>query len=135
MGLTQDISKRKKAEYDRQVQSNALKHILDVLPDSLAVKDMNFIYTLVNKSFCHFMNKPAAEIIGKTDFDLFPQRAAKKYKNLEAEVVQNGREHSVVEEITGAQGKQRCRITRVPILNETTQDTEILVFMRKLSEE
>ena len=136
MGLTLDISERTQLEHERRVQSDLLKCILDTLPDGLAVKEANSTYTLANSSFCRFLNKREEDIIGKTDIDLFPRRSAEKYLEIEAEVVQSGRKHSVVEEISGAQGKQRLHITKVPIYDETTRKkTKILVSLCKLPEE
>lgn len=129
MGLTLDISERNKLEHERQVQSDFLKRILDTLPDALAVKNANSTYTLVNDSFCQFLNKRDDEIIGKTDVDLFPRRSAEKYLKIEAEVVRSGREHSVVEEISGAQEKHRLRITKVPIYDETTRKKRKFSFL------
>ena len=136
MGLTLDISGRNKLEHERQAQSEFLKCILDTLPEALAVKDANSTYTLANSSFCHFLNKREEEIIGKTEVDLFPRHSAEKYLKIEAEIVRSGREHSVVEEIRGAQDKQRLRITKVPIYDESTgKKTKILVSLCKLLEE
>ncbi len=128
-----DITERQQAEHARQVLSVLLKRILDTLPEALAVKRANSTYTLANTAFCHFLDKREEEIIDKTDFDLFPRRSAEKYLKIETEVVQSGREHSVDEEISGARGTQRLRITKVPIYDDTTrQDTLILVSMNKL---
>ncbi|MDX2480448.1 MAG: chemotaxis protein CheB, partial [Desulfuromusa sp.] len=95
MGLTLDISERTQLEHERRVQSDLLKCILDTLPDGLAVKEANSTYTLANSSFCRFLNKREEDIIGKTDIDLFPRRSAEKYLEIEADVVQSGRKHSV----------------------------------------
>ncbi len=135
MGLTQDISERKNEEHHRRAQLDRFAQIFDTIPDALGMKDTNAAYTMANKAFCLFLNKRKEEIIGKTDDDLFSQHDAKKCRKFDAEVVQNGREHSGVETITGAQGKHQVRITRVPIYDEKTEETKIFVAMRKLSEE
>ncbi len=130
-----DITDRQKAENERQMLSVMLKRILDTLPEALAVKRASSAYTLANAAFCDFLGKQEEDIVDKTDFDLFPRHSAEKYLNIESEVVQSGREHSVDEEISGAHGKQLLRITKVPIYDETTgQNTIILVSLNKLPE-
>ena len=136
MGFTQDISKRKQAESNQHIQSGLLKYFLDSQPIPVAMKDTNLTYAKANKAFCDFFNKPEEEIIGKTDLDLFPRGYAEKNLKIEAEMAQNGHQHSVVEEINGALSKQRFRITRVPVYDETTKkNTKILVTMCEMPDE
>jgi two-component system CheB/CheR fusion protein len=131
-----DVTERKLAETDRRVQSDLLKHILNNLPDPMAVMGTNYAYTLANKYFCQLIDKSEEEIVDRTDFDLFSRRDAERYRKIETDVVQNSQEQSVIEEFTGAEGTQRLQITRTPIYDETTGEvTKILVSLRKLAEE
>jgi two-component system CheB/CheR fusion protein len=131
-----DVTDRKLAEHDRRVQSDLLKHILNNLPDPIAVMGTNYAYTLANKFFCQLIDKSEEEIVDRTDFDLFSRRDAERYRKIETDVVQNSQEQSVIEEFTGAEGTQRLQITRTPIYDETTGEvTKILVSLHKLAEE
>ena len=45
--------------------------------DLVFLKDEQLRYVIVNKSNAEFFNKPEADIIGKTDFDLMPEGVAR----------------------------------------------------------
>ena len=61
--------------------SEALYHsLVDHLPLSVLRKDRDGKYTFVNRRYLEFSKKEAGEIIGTTDFDIFPHELAAKYR-------------------------------------------------------
>jgi two-component system, sensor histidine kinase and response regulator len=65
----------------------ALKHseafyhsLVETIPQNIFRKDLKGRFTFANSNFCRALNKKPEEIIGKTDFDLFPPELAAKYQ-------------------------------------------------------
>ena len=79
--------------------------VLDGLPQSIFCKDLDGSYALVNKSFREWVGKPAAEILGKTDFDLFPEVAAKRHAIEDKLIVKTLTGTDTVEETLSADGR------------------------------
>jgi len=54
-------------------QRDLLDSIFKTTPDLFCLKDNELNYRFANPAFCRFLGKPLDEIIGKSDFDLFPR--------------------------------------------------------------
>lgn len=53
-----------------EYQADLLRNIIDSSLDWIAIKDHNFRYLLVNRSFAAAMGKPVEELLGKDELDL-----------------------------------------------------------------
>lgn len=76
--VVQDLSEIKSKEKELQEERLLLRTLIDNLPLNVFVKDRESRKILVNKSeveFCGF--KHESEVLGKDDFDLFPEATAK----------------------------------------------------------
>jgi PAS domain-containing protein len=49
-------------------------------PQNIIRKDTEGKFTFANQNFCNAIGKTSEEILGKTDFDLFPSHLAAKYQ-------------------------------------------------------
>jgi len=67
MGITRDITQRKKIEKELEYQTTLLKTIINSIPDAVFCKDLNFKYTLCNKYLADFFNREVENILGKDD--------------------------------------------------------------------
>jgi PAS domain S-box-containing protein len=72
--------------------SEALYHsLVETLPVNILRKDLKGRITFGNKRYAETMGRPIAELIGKTDTDLFPPDLAKKYINDDRRVIETGK--------------------------------------------
>jgi len=80
-GTIQNITDLIMKENEIQKRQKFLEVILENIPSIIFVKDRknNYSYSMINKTGEKFYMKPASEVIGKTDFELFPQDLAEKY--------------------------------------------------------
>ena len=81
--IVQELSipeKRVKVRYD------FLENILDAVPIAISVKDIQGSYILFNKMASQVTGIAASEIIGKTDFDIFSQGQAQKFRQEDIEI-------------------------------------------------
>ena len=96
--VQRDITKRKNIENALLKKNHELQMILDFLPAYACVKDVNGTYTMVNKRLCDALNLGKHEVIGKTDFELFPPEYAEKYRNDDLVVLKTGESFYIGEE-------------------------------------
>ncbi|TWU36128.1 PAS domain-containing protein [Novipirellula artificiosorum] len=83
-------------------------------------KDRAGKITYANEQFCESMHASLDELMGKTDFDLFPADLAKVYSENDQAVMQSGKPEHVVEEHQKADG---CR-SYVEVLKLPTFDAD-----------
>jgi PAS domain S-box-containing protein len=115
-------------------RTGLLNLVFDTLPDLLVLKDRNFVYRTANPAFCRFLGKEEADILGKTDFDLFPEAEAKRYRHDDALVLATRRPQVQDEEVTGAAGKRWLQVIKTPVLDEQGLAVGLLCTVRDVSE-
>ena len=76
--------------YALHTKENQLKYFIESLPEMAWIKDHNGTYLLVNSACADFMGTDAANIIGKTDFDLLPEALARKHTEEDISVMLEG---------------------------------------------
>jgi PAS domain S-box-containing protein len=97
--------------------SEALYHsLVDHLPLSVLRKDRSGKYTFVNRTFLEFSGKQAADMLGTTDFDLFPHDLATKYRQGDEQVLSTGTLFEDVESYQkGEDDKRYIQVLKTPI--------------------
>ena len=67
-----------------------LREILDNVPAPIYLKDAQGNYRRVNKKYEELAGVKLADIVGKNDFDIFPQPVAELFRSQDEEVIQQG---------------------------------------------
>ncbi len=85
-----------KREAARQMFKDSLLNQLEIqkafllsIPALVYVKNRDYEYLLGNSAFAHFVGSPAGDIVGKTDYDLFPEDMANIFRKTDREVMEN----------------------------------------------
>ncbi len=73
-GTASDITRRREVEDELRAQEEFLRQVVDLAPNLILVKDSNFRFTLVNQAFASQYGLTPAEIVGKTDADIHPNK-------------------------------------------------------------
>ena len=111
----QDV-RRKQAEQALQA-SEALYHsLVETIPMNVWRKDVEGRFVFGNKGFCEKTKRTLADLIGKTDFDLFPAESAEKYRRDDSRVLTTGETFETIEEHATADGeKLYVHVIKLPV--------------------
>ena len=79
-GILRDITDRRQAEIDLRNEKLLLRTVIDNVPDSIYCKDTEGRKTLANVTELQYSRTTSeTEILGKTDFDLYPKELAEAF--------------------------------------------------------
>jgi PAS domain S-box-containing protein len=107
LGISEDITERKQAEVASQKNRMDLIAIIDNLPFLAWMKDSEGYFLAVNEPFAHACGLQSSnDLIGKTDFDVWPKNLAEAYRADDSKVMCN-RQKKAVEEPISDQGRER----------------------------
>jgi hypothetical protein len=98
IGIDRDITDRKKTEEALEKERSLLRTMIDNLPNSVFVKDEKYRKVLVNpihiesvaQVVLRFGMKPTTDILGKTDFEIYPKELAEMYLQDDQKVIRDG---------------------------------------------
>ena len=113
--------------------------LVDNLPQSIFHKDLNLTYVSCNRNFARDLGMREEEIVGETDFDLFPEALAMKYRDDDARILRT-RTPEEIEEPYVRDGKElTVQTVKTAVLDEKGQVTGVLgvlwdITERKLAE-
>lgn len=114
--VARDVTDKHLAE-EQLLNSYALySSLVESLEQCVFRKDLNGRFTFANQRFCKSLGTDLANIIGKTDFDFYPEELAKKYRNDDRKVIQTGETLDLIEENKPPGGeKTYVRVVKTPL--------------------
>ncbi len=115
-GISRDITHRKRTEKSLRDSESLFHSLVETLPVCLFRKDREGRFTFANRPFCREVHLSLAEIVGKTDRDLYPSEMAEKYVNDDLRVIETGELFETVEEHIGNDGDNTyVSVLKVPL--------------------
>lgn len=97
-GTATDITERRLAEQSLDESRSVFHSLVESLPLNVLRKDRSGRIVFSNQRYCNTVRMPLEQIIGKTDFDLFPKELAKKYTADDLRVIETGQDYQDIEE-------------------------------------
>src|SRR4051794_26507798 len=82
-----------------------LQAVIEATPDAIFVKDLDGRYVLVNEAFARFIGKPQSDIVGRNDFELYPEADARAFVEADRQVLATGRPRAFEGVATGGDGQ------------------------------
>jgi two-component system, cell cycle sensor histidine kinase and response regulator CckA len=128
---------RKRAEERLRREHALLGTLLRHLPDAVYVKDREGRFLVANPVVSRLMGaREPEELVGKTDFDFYPQEIAARFRQDEAEVVRSGKALIDYEEARPDEEGNLLRITttKVPLRDENGAIIGLVGVSRDLTE-
>ncbi|MCL6527562.1 MAG: PAS domain-containing protein [Thermaceae bacterium] len=90
LGTSANITARKEAESALEHERRLNQDIIQNSPASIYFKDLSGRYLLVNAQQELLLNRSKAELVGKTDFELFPAETAQTFQENDRLVLEAG---------------------------------------------
>ncbi|MBD3189144.1 MAG: PAS domain S-box protein [Candidatus Heimdallarchaeota archaeon] len=91
------VLQHKQTEEQLTISKHRLNAFINSSSDLIFLKDNHFKHLLVNEAYCQFLAKKREEIIGKTDFELLPDKLARQCRQSDKKVLET-KKMTVVEE-------------------------------------
>lgn len=106
-GTVQDITAKREARTALE-NSEALYHsLVESLPQNIFRKDSNGIFTFGNENFAKAIGVEIEYILGKSDFDFFPEDLARKYQMDDRQILETLIPFEAIEEYRDASGERK----------------------------
>ena len=124
VGIGRDITKRKRVEEAIQRERILLRTLIDNLPDLIYVKDTAGRKTVANRADYQNTGRASeAEVLGKTDFEVFPKEIAERGHADDETVLRTGQPVlNREEDFLTPQGEHRWLLTsKLPLRDERGQ--------------
>ncbi|MDY6792905.1 MAG: ATP-binding protein [Thermodesulfobacteriota bacterium] len=134
LSLKTHLSELQNSEKILKEQRQLLKTVLDATPDFVSLQDINSIYLAANKSFCDLVSRGEQEIIGRTDYDLFPKEQAEKYLKEDRRILKSGKPMVKENSITGPKGSRWLHMVKIPVYEADGKIGGLLCSGRDITE-
>jgi PAS domain S-box-containing protein len=124
IGVILDITERKQIENALHETRIHQKAILDNIPDRTWLKDTEGRYIIVNEAYQSACGMKMEELVGKTDFDIWPKDLAEQYWLDDREVMQTGLRKQIEEQLIDKDKQYTwMETTKTPINDENGKIT------------
>ncbi len=136
LGIAADITKRYEAEEALRRERTLLRTLIDSIPDLIFTKDTAGRFDVCNRALLGFTGTTAADLAGKTVFDLFPPEQARSYHEDDTRVLRHGETVLNREELArDATGRDTWRlVTKAPLRDRDGRVTGLVGISRDIQE-
>ena len=132
------LLRREREASDRtKTAERFLNSVVDNIPSMVFIKDARELrFVRVNHTGERLLGLSSQELIGKNDYDFFPESQAEFFTHKDHEVLKTGIEVNIPEEEidTVTLGKRWLRTRKVPILDEKGQPVYLLGISEDITE-
>ncbi len=127
--------KSKQEESALEASQQQQKAILDNIPDIAWLKDRESRFIAVNEPFGKACGVKPGNLVGKTDFDIWPKDLAKRYRADDKEIMLSGKRKQVEEPLIDKNGKKVLIETiKTPICDVKNKITGTTGIARDITE-
>jgi PAS domain S-box-containing protein len=113
--LDRETAERRRGERLIRDSEVLYSSLIDSLPVHVLRKDLEGRFTFVSQSFCELIDKPMDAVLGKTDFDLYPESLAHKYREDDQRVIETGQLFETVEQNKTSGDVRFVEVMKAPV--------------------
>ncbi|MCP4202727.1 MAG: PAS domain S-box protein [bacterium] len=128
VGQQQDITERRRASERLREARQTQERILDSLPLHVFLKDAQGRMQFLNATGRELLGLEPEDVVGKTDFDLFPEAEARALRMTDREVLETGRTINREETLSVGQRKMHLLSGKTRIQVEGSEEPYLLGF-------
>ncbi|OSM00274.1 putative multi-sensor hybrid histidine kinase [Magnetofaba australis IT-1] len=129
-----DVTQRKRAELEVSKKQALMQSVFDSIPDLIFAKDLYGVYSNTNVSFERFIRHERDEVIGHSDFDLYPHDIAERFREKDLEILHGGKPVRLEEWALRQPGKVLLDILKTPFYGPDGEVLGILGVCRDITE-
>ncbi len=130
-----DVTRRIRLEHDLRETEQRLSQFLEAAQDIVCIKDMKQRYVYVNPAASELGNLSPEDMIGKTDYDLFPSKVAAAMAEHDQKIVNSGTPIGFYEKMSVRGEIRHFQTVRYPIYNDNGTIVALSVMARDVTEE
>jgi diguanylate cyclase (GGDEF)-like protein/PAS domain S-box-containing protein len=117
------------------VEQAQLRALVESSPDAMALKDRNNVYVHCNAGVQALLGLPGDRIIGRTDDDLFVDKAFAAFiRESDEQVLRTGQPHRYEETLPTPDGTRDLEVIKVPVRADDGEIAGVLAVARDITE-
>jgi PAS domain S-box-containing protein len=118
LGIFRDVTEHKRAKEKLRESENKYKTLLENIPQKIFLKGRNSIYVSCNENYANDLNIKPDEITGKTDYDFYPKKLAKKYRADDRRIMESGKTEDIEEKYIKEGQELFIHTVKTPVRDE-----------------
>jgi|WetSurMetagenome_2_1015567.scaffolds.fasta_scaffold77971_1 PAS domain S-box-containing protein len=125
-GIVFDLTERKLAERKLKDANDFLNTTINAMQEPFFVKDENHKWVILNDASIKMWGHSREDLIGKSDYDIFPKEQADVFWEKDDFVFKNG-SNTNIEEITDSNGEVRTIVTAKVLYTDEITEKKFIV--------
>jgi sigma-B regulation protein RsbU (phosphoserine phosphatase) len=120
-GTVEDITHRRQMEEALKHSESLYHSLVETMPQGVFRRDLQGRFIFANQPYCKYIKHRLEDLLGKTDFDLFPREAAEKYWRDDLIIMERGETMEITEESKpiGSSEKDYHHVIKTPLRDES----------------
>ncbi len=102
-------------------------------PDPFAFKSRELVYEIVNPAFCRLVDRDEAEILGKSDFDLFEEEDARRHQEMDLQAINRRTALHEEQQLTFDSEKRWFSAMRSPVFDRSGEPSGVLFALTAIN--
>lgn len=108
--------------------------LLASLPQRIFFKDPDSALVFVNERLAQDLGLRPEDLVGKTDFDLYPRELAEKYRADDLRVMKSGRPETLTEKNIAAGVERTVEVVKAPVIDDDGQTIGLFGIFSDITE-